>query len=173
MFKKMLICFILIFTALLTGCVGAEQNFLEYQTSGFETKASVDIDGDKYSVIIKKSNDGKISITFEEPARLNGTTLEIEGESLYYCVGSLRLPIRNIGNNKMAKLLPLFELSRDNIVSTKTDLLNGVKINIIDFKTDIGNVKLYLATETDIPVRMESDIDGYSITINFSEFKTM
>ena len=171
MFKKMLICFILLFTMLFTGCVNPEQNFLEYQTQGFETKAGVDIDGKKYSVIIKKNAERNVSITFEEPARLKGTTLEIEGDDLYYCVGNLRLPLGNKNNNKIASLMHLFELSKKNIVSNQTDLLNGVKVNIINFKQEEGNVTLYLATDTDIPLRIEANTNGNDITINFSEFK--
>ncbi|MBR6682240.1 MAG: hypothetical protein IKL40_04585 [Clostridia bacterium] len=171
MFKKMLICLMMIFAVLLTGCVNTEQNFLEYQTVGFETHANVDIDGKKYSVYIKKDTEGNASITFEEPVRLKGTTLETDGDNLYYCVGSLKLPLGNKENNKIAKLLHLFELSKDNIVSNRTDLLNGVKVNIINFKQEGGNVTLFLATETNIPIRIEANTDGNNITINFSEFK--
>ncbi len=171
MFKKMLICFIMLVPLLLVGCANTEQNFLEYQTSGFETKAKIDINGNKYSVIIKKTADNQGKVTFEEPERLKGTSLEIEGESLYYCVGSLRLPLKNMDNNQFANILQLFQLSKDNIAAIQSDLMNGVKVNVITFKQPESQVTLYLATETNIPIRMETNIDGKDITINFSEFK--
>ncbi len=173
MFKKMFICFIFLFTVLLTGCVNSEQNFLKYQNQDFETKASIDINGEKYSVIIKKNAEGQAGVIFEEPTRLKGTTLETDGDNLYFCVGNLRLPLGNRDNNQIAKLLHLFELSKEDIVSTKTDLLNGVKVNIINFKQEESNVTLYLATDTDIPLRIEANTDSNNITINFSEFKTI
>ena len=173
MFKKMLVCFVFLFCVLLSGCARESRNFLEYQTMGFETKANVDINGDKYNVTIKKSAENKVSIAFEEPARLKGTSLEIEDNKLFYCVGRLRLPIPDIDHNKIANLMCLFELSKENIVSNKIDLLNGVKVNIINFKQQEGSVILYLATDTNIPLRIEADINGNSITINLSEFTVL
>lgn len=170
MFKKTLICFIMLIPLLLVGCANTEQNFLEYQTSGFETRANIDISGNKYSVIIKKTADNQGKVTFEEPERLKGTSLEIEGESFYYCVGSLRLPLKNMDNNQFASILQLFQLSKDNVTAIQSDLMNGVKVNVITFKQPENQVILYLATETNIPLRMETNIDSRSVTINFFDF---
>jgi hypothetical protein len=166
---KILSIMLLIIFIFSIGCTNTEQPFLSYQDKNFEAKATLDIKGKKYTAQISKQSQDKYTITFIEPENLKNVCIERNGEELSYSIGSIHIPIQE-KTNLTARCLRLFNLQKDQLQSTKTDLYNGVKVNIADFNTDYGKVTLYLSTEKDIPLRIEATIDGTPVCLNLSEF---
>lgn len=170
MFKKITILFMLVITLFVFGCTPKKQTHLEYQTKNFECVADIKINGEDYSVKYLKTDNQKYKITYTAPETVSGITIEKNNEGLFFSVGNVHIPLKD-KSNITAETIKLFNLSKTDLVSTKSDILSGVKVKIFDYKCNFGNVKLYLSDETDLPLRIEAGINGNTVVMSLSEFK--
>ncbi len=169
MLKKVLLCMLIFMVVILTGCKKNESNLLDYQDKNFETEVKMKMRNEEYSFLVKKKDNSIWKITIISPEKLNGIIVEKTNDGLFYEVGNIKLPIKS-DSHFIAQISELFNLSKDNLVSADAVLLNGTKANTAEFKCDFGNVKLYISSETELPIRMEADIYGEQVVLNFINF---
>jgi hypothetical protein len=170
--KKFLIILLLLTLLLSTyGCNKKEEPFLEYQNGDFEAKGSLNVNGGKYSVSIAKKDD-VYNLNFLSPDSMKGVGIEKNKDGIFYKVGSLTLPITD-GMNASAKLPELFTLTKDDLVSTHTDTVNGTKVQIARFNKNELEIKLILSKETSLPLRFEAVTNGTVVIFNVSEFNNL
>ena len=160
----------MIFLLSFCGCTKNEQNFLSYQDKNFEAKIDFEIKEKSYSAKLEKQNTDTYKISFISPETLKNVYIEKKGDELSYSIWNVHIPIQE-KTNVCAKIINLFNLSDSELTSAKTKLHNGLKINIADFSTEYGKVTLYISSEKNLPVRIESNIDGVGLNLNISEFK--
>ena len=158
-----------LFMFVISGCKGEKREFLEYQQGLFEAYGTLEINSEKYSVYINKQAQDTYKISFDKPDNLKGVSIEKCGEKITYSVGSVHIPIKE-GTNITAECLKLFELSKDKLILSEDTNFNGVKVNIKQFDSDMGGVKLYLLSETLLPIRIEAEINGVNVVMSFSSF---
>lgn len=170
--NKITLILLLLIITLLLGCERSSQPFLEYQSGEFEAKATLDLQDEKYSILIKKQLPATYLIEFLSPDTMKGITVEKSEEGVFYSVGSLRLPLETEAG-LVTKALKLFELKENEMISASTELINGVKINKALFSTEYGEITLLLSTESGLPLRFEADIDGMPLILSISDFKTV
>lgn len=156
----------------ISGCKGEKKEFLEYQQGLFEAYGTLEINSDKYSIYINKQAADTYKISFDKPDNLKGVSIEKCGDKLTYSVGSVHIPIKE-GTNITAESLKLFELSKDRLILSEETNYNGVKVNIKQFDGDMGGVKLYLLSETLLPIRIEAEINGVNVVMSFSSFNVI
>ena len=175
MVKKRVIKFITVLcfcVVLISSCAKEKREFLDYQNKLFESYGSLEINSEKYSVYISKQAEDTYKITFDKPDNLKGVSIEKKGDGTTYSVGSVHIPIKE-GSNVTAQALKLFELSKEKLVLSEDTTFNGVKVNVKQFDTDMGGVKLYLLSDTLLPVRIEAEIDGVNVVMSFSSFNVI
>lgn len=175
MVKKRKIKFILLmcfFVLVISGCKGEKKEFLDYQQGLFEAYGTLEINSEKYSVYINKQAPDSYKISFDKPDNLKGVSIEKKGDSVTYSVGSVHIPIKE-DTNVTAQTLKLFELSKEKLVLSEDTTYNGVKVSIKQFDSDIGGVKLYLLSETLLPIRIEAEINGVNVVMSFSSFNVI
>lgn len=160
---------LLIFTLLTTGCAKQKNTFLDYQKDNFDCDASLEINGNAYSVNVKKTSETDYLLTFTEPQEIHGVSIEKNKDGIFLSAGRVHVPVKE-GTNTSADLLKLFSLSKTDHVSTVSDMLGGVKATIWDFDCDFGNAKVYLSEESGYPLRMEADVYGNRVIMSFSRF---
>ena len=170
MFKKITILFMLVITLFVFGCTQKKQTHLEYQTQKFECLADIKINSEDYSVKYSKTDNDNYKITYTAPETVSGITIEKNNEGLFFSVGNVHIPLKD-KSNITAETIKLFNLSKLDLVSAKSDMLGGVKVKISDYKCNFGNVKLYLSDETNLPLRIEAGINGNTVIMSLSDFK--
>ena len=89
-----------------------------------------------------------------------------------YSVGSVSIPMES-GTNLIADMTEVFNLTKENLVSEKDEMFNGVKVNTKRFNSDSGYTVVYTSAEKSLPVRIETIINGNEINISFSNFQTI
>ena len=102
---------------------------------------------------------------------MKGVGIEKNSEGFFYKVGTLSIPM-NEKMNVSARLSDFFTLTKEELVSTQTDKINGTKVQIANFKKDDIEIKLILSKETSLPLRFEAATNGAVIIFNVSEFNT-
>lgn len=162
---------LLTFLVFSSSCKDKQPSFLSYQDGNFSLTASAEINGNKYALEISRLANDNYKLTFTEPDTIKGVSLEKNGDELFLSVGGVHLPMKE-ETNITAKLFSLFMLKKDKLTSTKADLINGVKVNVLDFSYDFGNVSLVLSADKNIPLRITADIKGTEVVLNISEFIT-
>jgi len=160
---------IVLCTFLLSGCVMKKQSFLDYQNSDISAKATLTLNDKEYSIVLNVKNDGNGFLEYASPSALAGTSLIKEGEKIFCSADGLKVPL-NSYNNPSADIFGLFCLSENNLTAINAETVNGLKLNIANFKYDNGEIKLFLSADTYKPIRIEACIRGNSIVLNFSEF---
>ena len=170
MLRRIVILFMVILTLFVFGCSPKKQPHLEYQTKNFECVADIKINGEDYSVKYSKTDNENYKITYTAPETVSGITIEKNNEGLFFSVGNVHIPLKD-KSNITAETIKLFNLSKTDLVSTKSDMFGGVKVKISDYKCNFGNVKLYLSAETDLPLRIEAAINGNNVILSLSEFE--
>ena len=169
MFRKITIIFMLVITLFVFGCTPKKQPHLEYQNKNFECVADMKINDEDYAVKYSKQDNDSYKIIYTAPETVSGITIEKNTEGLFFSVGNVHIPLKD-KSNITAETIKLFNLSKLDLVSTKNDMLGGVKVKISDYKCNFGNVKLYLSAETDLPLRIEAGINGNTVVLSLSEF---
>lgn len=169
MIKKLSFLAILLFAFLLFGCSHKETGFLEYQSKSFNAEAVLEISSKEYSVSIRREENGDTALTFLSPSEISGASVKKTGDKLWFSVGDVSIPLKST-SNITAQALKLFELSKNELTYSNAALLNGVKVNVAEFECDFGKVTLYLSTDTELPVMIESVIKGTELSLSFSEF---
>ena len=169
MIKKLAFLFVLLFSFYSVGCNHTQQGPPDYQTKPFDSLATLEVGGEKYSVSINKSADGSYVLSFIAPETIGGVTIEKNAEGLFFSSGSVKIPIKD-GSNITAEALKLFELPKSDLVSVTPEMLGGVKVNTTLYNCDFGTVKVYLSYDTGLPVVMEASIKGTDIKLSFSSF---
>lgn len=174
--KKILFSLIVVLNILLLcGCSSLEygrDDFLKYQSSPFRALADVELNGSSYTVEVSSDGNENGSVIFKEPKMLEGVSIEKNGSELYYVVGNMRLPLtdKKIGNAS-ALIFGLFKMSDDNLTKVETTMQNGVKINTAEFENENGKVKLYVAVESGLPLRIEAMLDGSTLNVDIKKFE--
>ena len=169
MSKKIFVSILLVIGLFLCGCSNKPKEFLEYQKSNFNSEATLEINSEKYSVSIEKKDNDTYKITFLSPENMKGVFVEKNGESIVYSVGSMSIPMES-GTNLIADMTEVFNLTKENLVSEKDEMFNGVKVNTKRFDCDFGNAIVYVSLETMLPIRIEADVDGNLVIMSFSSF---
>ena len=172
MLKKIAVLLVLLLSLVLGGCNQREQTPPDYQTKDFDAQATLEVNGEKYSVSIKKRADEGYVLSFLSPETIKGVTIEKSPEGLFFSSGSVRVPV-NEGSNITAETLKLFELPRSDLQSVTPEMLGGVKVNTSFYKCDFGTVKVFLSYDTGLPVVMEANIMGTDVRLSFSEFNVI
>lgn len=172
MFKKITVLLMLVITLFVFGCTPKKQTHLDYQSKNFECLADLKINNEDYSIKLSKTNNQNYIITYTAPETVSGITIEKNNDGLFFSVGNVHIPLKD-KSNITAETIKLFNLSKNNLVSTVTDMFGGVKVKISDYKCNFGNVKLYLSAETNLPLRIEASINGNSVVMSLSEFKVI
>ena len=170
MFKRKIIGILLIFVIMLTGCGGnTKDEFLGYQNINFSTCASMEINGEKYTVKIDKTSEEIYNMAFISPNEMSGVSIEKKEGTVTYSVGGVHIPIEE-KTNVAAMALGLFELVQKELVSADTELLNGVRVNVLKFKNEEREVTLYISSDSGLPIIIDSQICGNTVKFSFSEF---
>ena len=172
MSKKIFVSILLVISLFLCGCSSKPKDFLEYQKSNFSSEATLEINSEKYSVSIEKTGDDTYKITFLSPENMKGVFVEKNGGSIVYSVGSVSIPMES-GTNLIADMTEVFNLTKENLVSEKDEMFNGVKVNTKRFNSDSGYTVVYTSAEKSLPVRIETIMNGNEINISFSNFQTI
>ncbi len=170
MIKKIAVSIIILITVLLIGCTQTTPPFLEYQSKKFEADATLEINSEKYSVNITKNDNDNFILTFTAPDTISGVCIEKNKDGLFFSTGNVHIPLKD-GSNITAETLNLFSLSKNELISTQPEMLNGVKVNIAEFSCPFGSVKLYISTETSLPVLIKANINGNDVVMSFSKFE--
>ena len=170
--KKALLLLLAFSLVFLFGCERKTGDFLSFQSNGFSAEATVKYGGGEYKVFLEKTGNDNIRMTFREPEILSGTSFEKEGDSLFYRVGDLKIPMKT-ENFKVPfeDISSLFRLSKDDLSKAEPDELNGVKVNKATFGLEKGNVNLYISSDTNLPLYIESELDGQKISVFFNTFE--
>ena len=156
--------------AVFSGCSSKSEEFLPYQNGLFEATATLEVNSKKYSVDINKTDDNVYRLSFLSPDSLKGVCIDKNKNDLIYSVGGVHVPIR-AGSNLAAESFGLLSLSKEDLISAESALLNGVKVEVKKFKNDENSVILFLSDETKMPLRIEANIGGNDITLSFSRFE--
>ncbi|MBQ7968197.1 MAG: hypothetical protein IJ292_00035 [Clostridia bacterium] len=168
--KKILILFFVLTIILsVCGCNQAEHPFLAYQNEDFEAKGTLSVNGEKYSVLLTKKTD-VYKLEYLSPDTLKGVSIEKNNDGFFYKVGSITLPISEQANVS-ARLPSFFNLTKQELVSTRADTVNGAKVQLANFKKDDIDINIVLSKQTDLPLRFEATANGSNIIFNISEFK--
>ncbi len=169
MFKKITIILMLTITLFVFGCTPKKQPHLEYQAKNFECTAGLKINGENYSINVTKTEKGDYTLTFTSPETVSGITIEKTNGEHFFSVGNVHIPLKE-NTNITAEALKLFDLSKKELISTVSDMYGGVKVKVSDYQCEFGKVKLYLSADTQLPLRIEADINGNEVVISFSNF---
>ena len=167
--KKTVVSLLLLVLLFVLGCTKTDTPFLEYQSKNFDSTAKLEVNGQNYTVNIQKTSPENFTLTFTSPDTISGVSIEKKGDELFFSSGNVHIPMKE-NSNISAETIKLFNLSKEDMISTSTDSLGGVKVNIAEFKCDYGNVKLYLSADTSLPVLIEANIKGNSVKLSFSSF---
>ncbi len=172
MFKKLSVLLMLVITLFVFGCTPKKQTHLDYQSKNFECLADLKINNEDYSIKLSKTDNQNYKITYTAPETVSGITIEKNNDGLFFSVGNVHIPLKD-KQNITAETIKLFNLSKNNLVSTVTDMFGGVKVKISDYKCNFGNVKLYLSDDTGLPLRIEASINGNSVVMSLSKFEVI
>lgn len=169
MFKKIMAIIVLVFVFVSVGCNQKNDDYLAYQKNGFEADATMDVNGERYTVSIKKENSGAYRLEFTSPEAIAGVVIEKNGDKVTYSVGSVHIPIEE-KSNASALAFGLLNLKEKDLVSATADDIGGVKVNRMIFENVSGRSELCVSTESGLPLIIESELYGNSIRLSFSSF---
>lgn len=169
MLKKTIAAVVLVFVLLSVGCSQKKDDYLAFQKDGFETEATMDVNGERYTVSIKKKNRGVYRLEFTSPEAISGVVIEKNGDKVTYSVGSVHIPIEE-KSNAVALAFGLLDLREKDLVSATADDIGGVKVNRMVFENASGSSELCVSTESGLPLLIEAELYGNSIRLSFSSF---
>ena len=173
--------FFMLFCLFLSSCsknnTQKNEYSLPYKLDGFSTKATVDLDGKKYHIIISKNDKDSYELSFDSTDEITDKTTDIlknvsfvkTGENFYIFCGKLKIPTTQ--NSSIYNcIFDIFELTESDILSAGTRTLNGTTIPYANFNFQEKNAVIFFSSKTGLPLRIEGVFNGLPATVNFSDF---
>ena len=170
MLKKITLFLLAALTLIVPGCAKNTTDILDYQTKNFTAAATLQVNGEDFTVTVKKTGKDNYTLTYDSPANIKGVGIEKNGDGLYFSAGSVHIPLKT-DSNITASALNLFSLLKKDLTSLTEESLGGVKVEKGVFNTSFGAVTLYVSKETSLPIIIEADIKGNDVVISFSSFE--
>lgn len=160
----------LIFVILLTSCAGnREMNYLSHQTYPFEVRGVLEYDGHRYKADINIPQAGDITVSVLEPEVIAGTVFSLSGGTVSISYGDIRAEIADSYPATDGILLArhLFSLTGDCFLGASVISEDGVKYSRADYRTDAGNVSVFVQPGSETPTKLTASLNGHVFSFIF------
>ena len=171
MMKKLIpVLIFLILVLLSASCAGNRQmNYLSHQTYPLEVRGVLEYDGHRYTADINIPRAGDITVSVIEPEVIAGTVFSLSGGAVSISYGDIRAEITDSYPATDGILLAryMFSLTGDCFLGASVVSEDGVKYSRADYRTDAGNVSVFVQSGSEAPTKLTGELNGHVFSFIF------
>ncbi len=161
--KKLLLPLLILSLIFIPSCKKTEPSPLDYQSYPFYVEGILNFDDTEYAFAMTMEGKDNAEMTFSSPDTLKGYTFTLSPDGMTLSYKDMSVELKGEKANLIRLVPSLFALSADTMESTEKTVLNSTGIILSKYKTDLGNVSVYVNESTLLPLRFEGD--GFFVDI--------
>lgn len=161
---------IIVTILLLTACGNSSNaGHLSHQIYPLEVSGILEYDGNRFSVAVTMPRAEDVRIVISEPEEISGAVFSLsEGEISVTC-GEItaKLADNYPATDGILLLRYMFSLSGDSFLGARVVNEDGVKYSRADYRTEVGEVSVYVQVGDTSPTRLTGKLNGHMLEFVF------